>query len=187
MSLPRILALDLSLTRSGVCEPDGTTSCIVPGALRGMERIDHIVRRVQALARGVDLVVCEGYSFGSKGRAVFSIAEMGGCVRFLLHRLGVPYVDVAPGSLKKWATGNGGSAKVDMVVAARERFGLEGTTDDNRADAYLLWAMARHAFGDPIRKPTQYQVEALAKVDWPRLPPLVVHSPQTAPCGRVGV
>ena len=102
----RILALDLSLVRTGVCRPDGRTSCIATGALRGMRRLDAIARNVQELARAeaADLFVLEGYSFGSKGRAVFDIAELGGCVRFLLYRLGIPYVDVPPATLKKYAT-----------------------------------------------------------------------------------
>lgn len=168
MNASRILALDLSLVRTGVCEPDGATSYIPTGKLRGLPRIDYIVRRVQALARGADLVVIEGYSFGSHNRAV-PLAELGGCVRLLLHRLAIPYVDVPPATLKKWATGSGVAKKIDMVVVARERFGLEGTTDDNEADAFLLWAMARHHYGCPITKMPKVQAEAASKVAWPEL------------------
>ncbi len=166
---PRVLALDLSLTHTGVCENDGSTSSIVTGKLRGMERVDHIVRQVQSLACGVDLAVIESRSNGSKNSSsLLDLAGLNEVVRFLLYRLRVPYVDVPPGSLKKWATGNGNADKIAMVCAARERFGLTGTTDDNEADAYLLWALARHAIGDPLKSPTKYQEEALAKLDWPK-------------------
>lgn len=164
---PRLLALDLSLTATGWCL-DGQTGRITT-KLRGIERVDAIVRDVQRLCPGVSLSILEGYSFGSKGRAVFDVAELGGCVRLLLHRLGIPRVDVPPSTLKKWGTGRGNANKIEMVVAARERFGLEGTTDDNECDAFLLWAMARHHYGIPIAKVPKVQAEAADKGAWPLL------------------
>lgn len=164
---PRILALDLSLTRTGVCL-DGPTHCIPAANLRGMERIDHIVRQVQALARGADLVVIEGYSFGSKGRSVFDVAELGGCVRFLLHRLGVPYVDVPPATLKKYASGKGNAPKDAMIASAIRRFGFPGS-DNNEADSYLLWCMARHAYRQPIAGVPKAQAAVVDAVTWPAL------------------
>jgi Holliday junction resolvasome RuvABC endonuclease subunit len=162
----RILALDLSLTRTGVCRPDGRCACIRTDKLRGLPRIDHIVRQVQALACGVDLVVIEGYSFGSQGRSVFDIAELGGCVRFLLHRLGMRYVDVPPATLKKFATGKGNAPKDAMIAEAIRRFGFPGS-DNNEADAYLLWCLACHAYGAPVARVPVVQAEAAAKVAWP--------------------
>ena len=166
MTRPRILALDLSLVATGWCLPDGTTGRIDGAKLRGMERIDHIVRQVQALARGVDLVAIEGYSYASPNQA-HQIGELGGGVRLLLYRLRVPFVAVPPATLKKFATGSGAAKKTAMVVAARERFGLTTTTDYNECDAYLLWAMARHAYGAPLVDLPQVQTAALSKVVWP--------------------
>jgi Holliday junction resolvasome RuvABC endonuclease subunit len=165
---PRILALDLSLTRTGVCKDDGACSVIRTDKLRGLPRVDHIVRQVQALARGVDLVVIEGYSFGSQGRSVFDIAELGGCVRFLLHRLGIRWVDVPPATLKKFATGKGNSAKDAMIAAAIRRFGFAGS-DNNEADAFLLWCLARHAYGASVATVPAVQAGAAGKVAWPAL------------------
>lgn len=168
----RILALDLSLTRSGYCLGSGLAGCetgvLETSRLRGMERLDRIVREVQSLARGCDLVVIEGYSFGSKGRAVFDVAELGGCVRFLLHRLGTRYVDVPPSTLKKFATGKGNSPKDAMIAAAIRRFGFAGS-DNNEADAFLLWCMARHAYQCPVVSLPQLQAAALEAVTWPEL------------------
>lgn len=163
---PRILALDLSLTRTGVCEDDGACSCIHTDKLRGLPRIDFIVRQVQSLAHCVDLVVIEGYSFGSQGRSVFDVAELGGCVRFLLHRLGKSWVDVPPATLKKFATGKGNAPKDAMIAAAIRRFGFAGS-DNNEADAYLLWCLAHHAYGAPVAQVPQVQAEAAGKVAWP--------------------
>jgi Holliday junction resolvasome RuvABC endonuclease subunit len=167
VTAPRILALDLSLTRTGVCRPDGSCSVIRTGHLRGMPRIDDIARQVQSLARGADLVVIEGYSFGSQGRATFDVAELGGCVRFLLHRLGMQYVDVPPATLKKFATGKGNSPKDAMIAEAIRRFGFAGF-DNNEADAYLLWCLARHAYGVPVVDVPKVQAEAAGKVAWPQ-------------------
>lgn len=55
-------------------------------------------------------------------------------------------VAVNASTLKKWATGSGRASKADMIVAARERFGV-GTEDDNEADAVCLLSWAREQFG----------------------------------------
>jgi len=165
-SAPRILALDLSLTATGWCL-DGECGRIRT-SLRGMERIDAIARQVQALARDVELVVIEGYSFGSKGRSVFDVAELGGCVRFLLHRLCIPFVCVPPATLKKYATGRGNCGKDEMIAAAIRRFRFGGS-DNNEADAFLLWCMARHAYEDPVARVPQPQAAAVRAVAWPAL------------------
>ena len=166
---PRILALDLSLQRTGVCRPDGTTSCITTGSLRGFERIDTIVRNVQELCRreAAGLVVLEGYSYGSHNQAV-PLGELGGCVRFLLYRLGIPFVNVQPATLKKYATGKGNAPKDAMIAAAIRRFGFAGC-ENNEADAYLLWMMARHAYGVLVPKLPKLQAEVVGGVTWPVL------------------
>ena len=160
-----ILALDLSLCHSGLCR-DGESRVIDTSRLRGAPRLDHIVRQVQSLAGGAELAVIEGYSYGS-AQGAHQIGELGGAVRLLLYRLGVPVVEVPPATLKKFATGRGNADKTAMVVAARERFGLTGTTNDNECDAFLLWAMARHHYGDPVASVPKAQADALRKVAWP--------------------
>jgi len=166
---PRILALDLSLTKSGVCIDSGQTTIISSGSLRGPERLSMITNEVRSLVAVVDadIIVIEGYSFGSQGRATFSIGELGGCVRLLFWRMGVPYVEVPPSCLKKWATGKGNANKDAMIAEAVRRFGFPGS-DNNEVDAYLLWAMARHAYGSPVAKTTVAQAGALESVTWPR-------------------
>ncbi len=166
VTAPRILALDLSLTATGICF-DGDTRLLKFPKLRGWARIEAITDAIDDLASVSDLVVLEGYSFGSRGATLFQIAELGGIVRCDLVRRRVVYVDVPPSTLKRFATGRGNATKIDMVVAARERFGLCGTTDDNEADAYLLWCMARHAYGDPVADVPKVQAEAIKAVAWP--------------------
>lgn len=186
----RILGLDLSLTATGWAGW-ALHSCGVlkppRGEDRGMERLDWIRRqvlevvRVDAFYGSADLVVLEGYSFGSKGRATFSLGELGGVVRLALHRAGIPYVDVAPQTLKKYATGKGNAPGQAVLVEAVKRLGYEGA-DDNAADAMWLLAMGLDAYGQPgAPEMPQTHRGALASVDWPRLPnwkPVVQYVPK---------
>lgn len=166
MSAPHILAVDLSLTHTGCCL-DGECSSIT-SKFRGWPRVGHILTALLSMAEPAQVVVLEGYSFGSRGRAVYDIGELGGVVRWALFDSGVPFVDVAPSSLKKYATGKGNSPKDAMIAAAIRRFGFPGS-DNNEADAYLLWCMARHAYGHPVATVPQVQAEQAGKVLWPLL------------------
>ena len=99
---------------------------------------------------------------------MFDIGELGGCVRFLLHRLGIPVVDVPPATLKKYATGRGNAPKDEMIAAAIRRFGFAGC-DNNEADAYLLWCLAHHAAGAPVVEVPKVNAEAVSRLPWPAL------------------
>lgn len=176
--MTRVLGLDLSLTATGVAW-EGGTAVISFKKLRGMERIDAILQALSDYVdtavhgRGAtDVVVLEGYSFGSQGRAVYDIAELGGCVRFALYERSLPYVEIAPQSLKKFATGKGNVGKDEVLAAAIRRFGFAGT-NNNEADAWILYKMGDSHYADPHSvvgaRVTDYQREALAKVEWPDL------------------
>lgn len=174
---PRILALDLSLTATGFCAglcTDGALGDISSGVhrtghLRGHERIADIRRILIPMVRNSGLVVIEGYSFGSQGRAVFDIAELGGVIRHEIYLRYIPWIDIPPASLKKFATGKGNAKKIDMVIATRERFGFTASTNDNECDAYLLWALAMQAYGHPVAKAPALQAEVVARIAWPEI------------------
>lgn len=163
---PRILALDLSLTCSGFCV-DGRSG-VIRVKTRGMERLRDIRSATLDLISVADVLVLEGYSFGSQGRAVYQIGELGGVIRFEAFVLGTPVVEIPPSTLKKYATGRGNAPKDAMIAAAIQRFAFHGS-DNNEADAYMLWAMARHAYGHPIARVPQAQSAQVAKVEWPVL------------------
>ena len=59
-------------------------------------------------------VFIEGYSFGSKGQAVFQIAENCGILKYRLQQLNIHYETVVPSVVKKGATGKGNADK-DMM------------------------------------------------------------------------
>ena len=121
-----------------------------------------------------DLVIMEGYSFGSRGRAVFQLGELGGVLRMTAFRMNVPVVEIAPGNLKKFATGKGNAGKDQMLATAIRKLPYDGY-DHNEADALWLLAMAFYKYGlgaDTLMCTlplTQYQREALKVPKWPEL------------------
>jgi Holliday junction resolvasome RuvABC endonuclease subunit len=62
-------------------------------------------------------VYIEGYSFGSKGRGVFQIAENCGILKYRLQEKNIPYDTVVPSVVKKGATGKGNADKDKMYEA----------------------------------------------------------------------
>lgn len=161
-----VIGLDPSLTSTGIALVDGHVDVIRTSELHGMVRLDAICRSmVRALGAGpVDLVAIEGYSMGSKGQAIFDLGELGGVLRHAIWSLGLPWVDIAPNSLKKYATGRGDADKTRMVVAARDRLDYGGYSPDE-ADALWLRAAGRQILGDPVIKLPALNVGALAGIN----------------------
>jgi len=168
-----ILALDLSLTSTGFAGREvigvGGSGTLDPGNRRGYERLEWIRAEVLKLAADfeADLVVIEGYSYGSKGRAILDQAELGAVVRMALRDLGYTWVEVPPAVLKKYATGRGNAGKEEVLVEAVRRLGYGGARNDE-ADALWLLEMALDHYGlrSESRVP-KAQREALFKVQWP--------------------
>lgn len=174
----KVLALDLSLTSTGVAYPLGSVGrWIPPSGVVGMERLQWLRCRLAEswVECGVDLVVIEGYSFGmarpTKGQGggqpshAHALGELGGVIRFTLWNNAVPYVDVAPASLKKYATGKGNAKKESVLVEAVKRLGYDGSSTDE-ADALWLRAMALDAYGEPEVEMPALNRTALEAVPW---------------------
>ena len=70
-------------------------------------------------------VFVEGYSFGSKGQAVFQIAENCGILKYRLQEMNIDYDTIVPSVVKKGATGKGNADK-DLMY---ESFSKETNTD----------------------------------------------------------
>ena len=107
--------------------------------------ITSIIENLKDETRGSwsppDMIVIEGFSYGSKGRSVFDIAYLGWRIREELDKLkredGIPWMEVPPTTLKKYATGKGNSSKEIILQQVYKRWGYE-THDNNIADAYVL-------------------------------------------------
>jgi len=168
----RIVALDLSLTATGVAVwTSGVETTLrvnsPPNSMRGMRRLEWHLREVVALSIGADLVVLEGYAFARPNQA-HQIGELGGVIRLALHTRRLPYVEVAPSALKKYATGKGNAPKEMVLVEAVKRLGYTGA-DNNVADALWLLQMAQDAYGLSSVEMPKVNRQALEKIEWPKI------------------
>ena len=159
-----VVGLDLSLTSSGVATRDRAFT--LPTTLRGVERLAHLRSTILSLVGPLDLVVIEGYSYGSRSSQAHALGELGGVIRLALHEGGIRYVIVPPKSVKKYATGKGNAGKEEMLTEAVRRLGYAGHSNDE-ADALWLRAMALDALGAPFVKMPEAHRIALTAIEWP--------------------
>lgn len=88
-------------------------------------RFDFLSEWVSGLVRGCDIVNIEGYSYGSKGAALFEIGENTGVLKHKLRKQKTLFEITAPTSIKKFATGKGNSPKEDMYVSFCKDTGID--------------------------------------------------------------
>lgn len=165
----RIVALDLSLTATGVCDSQAPTRPNLiksPGKMRGPARLLWILREVEEITRGADLVLIEGYAFARPNQA-HQIGELGGVIRVGLHVRGRPYVEISPSTVKKLATGTGSAKKEAVLAEAIRRLGYDGRSTDEADSMWLLQAGLIH-YGLPgaVALPKTH-LEALEKIGFP--------------------
>lgn len=149
--MQHVIGLDLSLTAPGwflrqlgpatfgpASDPETSHGVWSPPG-RGLERMHWICKKVLGLLPtwGETLVVIEGFSFGSKGAALYEIGGLGYIVRYALWFKNVTLIEVAPSQVKKFATGKGNVNKNIVIREVFKRWAVDAT-DDNEADAYVL-------------------------------------------------
>jgi crossover junction endodeoxyribonuclease RuvC len=160
-----VVGLDLSLTATGICTADQCATIKVRS--NGMKRLLDI--REALVDHGLcaaDVVVIEGYSFGSMNSHAHALGELGGHIRLCLYQAEIRYVDIPPAVLKKFATGKGNANK-DVMVATAARAGCPAD-DNNAVDAWWLRQLGSYAYADAALPITGYRDEAVAKIDWPQ-------------------
>lgn len=178
---PRVLAFDLSLTATGVAYPDGMLATIKP-PVRGSDyaRIAWLCDNVLSLIGDTphDLVVLEELVHNPRNTNSAVIAMIHGSLRVTLHNSSdfTTYTTVPPASLKKYATGKGNAPKPTMRVELYKRTGRD-IADDNQVDAAWLRLMALDAYGHAEVELPQINRDALTKVAWPDLAPLIDITP----------
>lgn len=160
--------MDLSLTATGYATTNQSGVYHRAKDLRGVERLHDLAVWLHGLAFDLapDLAVIEGYSFGSKGSAIYGVAEWGGVARLTLYDSGIPTVEIPPGVLKKYATGKGNATKPDMRMELYKRSGVD-VADDNRVDALWLLAAASEAYDEGLWPMPKDRLAVLGKIDWP--------------------
>ena len=160
-----VLGIDPSLTGTGVAHAEGllTITSKPDDTLTGRRnRLGGIVHQLGDVVLGVkpwrfertpDLVVIEAPSLAQHSQA--GTLDRNGLWWLIVDRLlilGIPTVEVAPSTLKKFATGKGNATKPDMRVALYQRAGLD-VRDDDQADAWWLRQVGLHLVGDPDALP----------------------------------
>lgn len=170
-----VLGLDLAARASGVALPTGRTLTLRPSAKLAVAArihwVEGAVMRIVRLYRPA-VVVIEGYAPNSVGiLSTIRLAEVGGAVRARLYEAGVPYIEVHPTRLKRYATGNGNAPKERMILAAV----VAGATPANHdeADAALLRALGIHGLDsidllDDDDEHRAARLEVVAAIDWGR-------------------
>lgn len=163
----QVLGLDLSLNHAGIAYADGSVMVAEPKKLRGAQRWAFLYDHIALDFDHLELAVIEGYAYAAVGQALFELCELGGLVRWELHRAGVPWCVVPPSTLKKYATGAGNAGKTAMTIAARDRLGYTGV-DDNEADAMWLRAIGLDLLDEPPCRLPVVQRNVLHRLTWPK-------------------
>lgn len=152
-----IAGIDPSLQKTGliIMNGKGQILCeelIKPKKLAGIERLKFIKDQLLSFLKvyNVTVVAIESYSFGSRGRATFSLGELGGVLRLSLLENKYPYFDVSPSSLKSFIAENGAADKEMMRQAVKRKYSLD-IKEDNICDAFCLSRMCL-VLGDSMPK-----------------------------------
>ena len=119
-----------------------------PKDLRGAERCDwHLGKMTDFVpARGVAMVVIEGYGFSS--HRIVPQVEVGAVLRWFMwsNWPDCRIVEVPPTVLKKFATGRGNASKPEVAVGVWKRYEFEHKSDDV-VDAFVLAMMGLAFWG----------------------------------------
>ncbi|MFJ9112971.1 hypothetical protein [Streptomyces sp. NPDC102283] len=165
----RVIGLDLSLTSTGVCLPDGSTFRIRTRAKDGDRRLLTIRTAIRAalVDHRPDVAVIE--DLPKHAMAAGITAHVHGVVKCELLDAGVPYGLVVPATLKSYAADHGQADKARMAAAAYLAAGVEFADDTggDMCDAWWLRAAGHEALGAPLFAMPQAQRDRLTKVKWP--------------------
>ncbi|MFJ5820080.1 hypothetical protein ACIQGT_40275 [Streptomyces sp. NPDC093108] len=165
----RVIGLDLSLTSTGVCLPDGSTYRIKTRDKDGDRRLVVIRDTIRASLTGhrPHLAVIE--DLPKHAMAAGLTAKVHGPVLCELLDARVPYAYVVPATLKSFACDNGRADKAQMAAAAYLAAGAEFADDKggDQCDAWWLRAAGHDWCGLPLFSMPQAQRDRLSKAKWP--------------------
>lgn len=153
-----VMGLDLSLAATGLSIEGGHFSAhhTLPTKSRKLggdarlvglkEEMEALIVYARMLGFPVKLAVLEDLPTHAKSAGLTGRAQ--GVARVSLQGLGVPYLAIAPATLKKAASGKGNADKYYMRQALLNGMG-EHLADDNQVDAYWLLQCGRELLGEP--------------------------------------
>lgn len=129
----RILGIDPSLTSTGaVLLDDGELVWAERWAtkLTGIDRLGFFAGLMaQAVMQGPQLVVIEGYSYGSPN-GMAALAELGGVLRLGAYNAARPVEVIPPSTWRKELLGKGNLAKDQIRLAVWKRYHVEFDSND---------------------------------------------------------
>lgn len=167
------VGLDLSLTGTGlVILTNGiiTKKVLIKSKKNGdlpineLKRIKQIIDEIvdETIDYDIDIAVIEGLAFMARNStALVQLSALNYMVRDMLTQMGIPFVIVAPTSLKKFITGKGNVKKDIILMEIHKRYGIT-IFDDNEADAYGLAQIGLALKGGNSKKTNKKQEEVLS-------------------------
>jgi crossover junction endodeoxyribonuclease RuvC len=169
----RVVGLDLSLTGTGVAifDEGGIRTGLITSKGKKVDTLAQRAARLTTLFEQITnliperaLVVIEAPTPGSNGHQ-HDRSGLWWMVVSYLRPFNV-VVEIAPGTVKKFATGNGAAGKDAMLAAAIRRYPSAEVNDNNVADAVHLMAMGARHLGHPQEADTAKIAEAMAVPRW---------------------
>lgn len=169
------LGLDLSLTGTGVVIlTDGklVKQVLIKSKPVGdkpvdeLKRIEKIVDEIHkaTCSLTIDIAVIENLAFGVRNAtSLTQLAGLNYFVRSMCLVTGIPFVLVAPTSLKKYVTGNGAAKKDAMLMETFKRWGVT-MLNDNECDAYGLSQLGLALMGGNSKQTTKIQNEVVSLI-----------------------
>jgi len=143
------LGIDLSLTGTGlVILEDGKiieqklikSKPVGDLPINELKRIQKIVSDIDSIIKDqkINISVIEGMAYGVRNAtALVQLSALNYMTRALLLEKDIPFIIVAPTSLKKFIASNGAAKKDAMLMETFKRYGVT-ILDDNECDAYGL-------------------------------------------------
>lgn len=134
--MSRVIGLDIASNTGAVVR--SVNSDYLDWRLFTVDKKDPWMKRASWLGANVadyakekeaDLAIIEGYSYLS-GTAMGPLITMGTMVRYFLELKGIKYVEVAPGTLKKFVAGKGNAKKDEMRLAVYKIWQFENDSLD---------------------------------------------------------
>lgn len=165
-----IVGIDPSLTGTGIVVLDDgsiTSKKLIKtkpndGGPQGeIERLLTIKAQIQEVIEQVrpKLVLMEGLAFSARNTtALMQLAGLSYLIREYLAVRKIPFVIVAPTTLKKFVTGKGNGPKDIVILETYKRYGIS-FLDNNLCDAFGLAQCGLAVLGDSKEKLPAHQQE----------------------------
>lgn len=172
---PISLGVDLSLTNTGLVVLNSTgiiKQKLIKSKPLGEKPTDELIR-IKKIIEDIEefvseyypSVVCiEGLAFMAKNTtALVQLSALNYMTRSMLNEYNIPFVIVAPTTLKKFVTGKGNSDKEVLMMMVYRDYN-EQLLDNNIVDAFALSLIGMSLLGKPIKKLTVHQQEVIKLV-----------------------